>query len=90
MILDLLDFLDLDKSTLRKDVKQIKDCENKNENKEEEIECLEQNYQIIENKEIIEKDNEKIEIKTITELIPLGNKRAMKRTRIEKEHILKR
>lgn len=90
MILDLLDFLDLDKSTLRKDVKQIKDCENKNENKEEEIECLEQNYQIIENKEIIEKDNEKIEVKTITELIPLGNKRAMKRTRIEKEHILKR
>lgn len=90
MILDLLDFLDLDKSTLRKDVKQIKDCENKNENKEEEIECLEQNYQIIENKEIIEKDNEKIEIKSITELIPLGNKRAMKRTRIEKEHVLKR
>lgn len=90
MILDLLDFLDLDKSTLRKDVKQIKDCENKNEDKEEEIECLEQNYQIIENKEIIEKDNEKIEIKSITELIPLGNKRAMKRTRIEKEHILKR
>ena len=90
MILDLLDFLDLDKSTLRKDVKQIKDCENKNEDKEEEIECLEQNYQIIENKEIIEKDNEKIEVKTITELIPLGNKRAMKRTRIEKEHILKR
>ncbi|ARJ57132.1 hypothetical protein [Campylobacter cuniculorum] len=90
MILDLLDFLDLDKSTLRKDVKQIKDCENKNENKEEEIECLEQNYQIIENKEIIEKDNEKIEIKSITELIPLGNKRAIKRTRIEKEHVLKR
>lgn len=90
MILDsFLNFLELDKSTLRKnEVKQNLE-ENKNKNKEEEIECEEQNYQIIENKELIERDDMEIEIKTITEVIPIGNKKAIKRTKI-KENVLRR
>lgn len=90
MILDsFLNFLELDKSTLRKnEVKQNLE-KNENKNKEEEIECEEQNYQIIENKELIKRDDMEIEIKTITEVIPVGNKKAIKRTKIE-ENILKR
>lgn len=90
MILDsFLNFLELDKSTLRKNKTKQNVEQNENKSKEEEIECEEQNYQILEKNEIIEKDNMQVEIKMITEIIPVGNKKAIKRTKTQ-ENILKR
>lgn len=90
MILDsFLNFLELDKSTLRKNKTKQNVEQNENKSKEEEIECEEQNCQILEKNEIIEKDNMQVEIKMITEIIPVGNKKAIKRTKTQ-ENILKR
>lgn len=83
----LLNFLELDKSTLKKISKEHSSGEKKENN--EVIENAKQEYQIFENTQIIEKDNKELEIKTVTEIIPIGNEKAVKKTRIQ-ENVLKR
>lgn len=90
VFLDFLDFLELDKSTLRKNSNKENNNETNSDTQEQTIECEEQNYQLIENTEIIEKDHQIIEMKILTEIVPLGNKKAMKRTKIIEQQILRR
>lgn len=87
-LMNFLDFLQLDKSTLRKE-KPKKPIENIKEEKDEEILCKEQHYQLIEQSEIIKENDKEIEVKTITEIIPQGNQKALKKTRQE-QNILRK
>ncbi|TNB54337.1 hypothetical protein [Campylobacter helveticus] len=83
-----LDFLGLNTSTKINDKSKNSKTE-KNKESIEEIEDDIQVYQLIEENKIIKEQGVELEVKTITELIPQGNKKALKKTRQE-THILRR
>ncbi|WP_270975868.1 hypothetical protein [Campylobacter helveticus] len=83
-----LDFLGLNTSTKINDKSKNSKTE-KNKESVEEIEDDIQVYQLIEENKIIKEQGVELEVKTITELIPQGNKKALKKTRQE-THILRR
>ncbi|MCR2062019.1 hypothetical protein [Campylobacter helveticus] len=83
-----LDFLGLNTSTKINDKSKNSKTE-KNKESVEEIEDDIQVYQLIEENKIIKEQGVELEVKTITELIPQGNKKALKKTR-QQTHILRR
>ncbi|WP_270981483.1 hypothetical protein [Campylobacter helveticus] len=83
-----LDFLGLNTSTKINDKSKNSKTE-KNKESIEEIEYDIQVYQLIEENKIVKEQGVELEVKTITELIPQGNKKALKKTRQE-THILRR
>ncbi|MCR2039137.1 hypothetical protein CHLV4142_03140 [Campylobacter helveticus] len=83
-----LDFLGLNTSTKINNKSKNSKTE-KNKESIEEIEDDIQVYQLIEENKIIKEQGVELEVKTITELIPQGNKKALKKTRQE-THILRR
>ncbi|TNB55967.1 hypothetical protein [Campylobacter helveticus] len=83
-----LDFLGLNTSTKINDKSKNSKTE-KNKESIEEIEDDIQVYQLIEENKIIKEQGVELEVKTITELIPQGNKKALKKTR-QQTHILRR
>lgn len=83
-----LDFLGLNTSTKINDKSKNSKTE-KNKESIEEIEDDIQVYQLIEENKIIKEQGVELEVKTITELIPQGNKKALKKTR-QQTYILRR
>ncbi|MCR2104885.1 hypothetical protein [Campylobacter upsaliensis] len=77
-----LNFLDLNTKTIFND-KTKKTKENQTKESEEEFLDEEQHYQYFENKEILKENGVEFEIKTITELIPQGNKKTLKKQKQE-------
>lgn len=77
-----LNFLDLNTKIIFND-KTKKTKENQTKESEEEFLDEEQHYQYFENKEILKENGVEFEIKTITELIPQGNKKTLKKQKQE-------